>query len=553
MSVEFEPVKLGQRRRRLDPVAFGAIAVSIAVALAVLKPWGGDGGPGAIAAVPQATTVPNDLTGPHATASVALPRVIRASTGSTAIWAEIEPVTHRHEAWGVRAIVIRPPAADVAPSANARLAERWFPVPMEAAGIPTTQVDSSDRSILAIGLTFPPAHTPLDVRIWRTTTSGLEWIDTASVNPVPSGGAFLYVRPGFVDGAVRAWGAGTYRIDVLVDGAIRQFGITIPDRFSNVPSPPERPSLRDIAALPDPADAVLPDMPIGLFAAVDGVGLQLAGDEGPAREATQAWLDVDPGTGRVPRRFVAAAYLPRATGLGVMLPPGSVVQSATLDRLAPEPLPVEPERIQVAGSTETPSANVLFRAPDRGAWTAGVYRISVVWADTDGLHDRSWHVELRPGPIGVPPSLLAAARSWARFAGSSGVILGSAGSLDVGAASAGIRLVPIHPADATYPASSGVGCGGRVIDQPPGIVGFAYPADRYRSSVNARILRPFLRRDDQVLMTAAFGVSGLILAAPARIASLPAADYEFTVGAGGRVGDGALSYNLCLGMQAYGD
>jgi hypothetical protein len=67
--------------------------------------------------------------------------------------------------------------------------------------------------------------------------------------------------------------------------------------------------------------------------------------------------------------------------------------------------------------------------------------------------------------------------------------------------------------------------------------------------VRARILRPFLRRDDQVLMTAAFGVPGLILAAPARIEALPAATYAFTVTAG----DSALTYSLCIGMAAYGD
>ena len=67
MSVEFEPVKLGQRRRRLDPVRFGAIAMVVALMLAVLKPWGAAGDAGDVAPDTQVTASPQDLTGPHAT------------------------------------------------------------------------------------------------------------------------------------------------------------------------------------------------------------------------------------------------------------------------------------------------------------------------------------------------------------------------------------------------------------------------------------------------------------------------------------------------------
>jgi hypothetical protein len=52
--------------------------------------------------------------------------------------------------------------------------------------------------------------------------------------------------------------------------------------------------------------------------------------------------------------------------------------------------------------------------------------VSIVWADTAGLHDRAWHVELRPGPIQGPGSMLLAARRLARFAGATGVATGTA-------------------------------------------------------------------------------------------------------------------------------
>ncbi len=109
-------------------------------------------------------------------------------------------------------------------------------------------------------------------------------------------------------------------------------------------------------------------------------------------------------------------------------------------------------------------------------------------------------------------------------------------------------LVPLRPEGAVYPISTGIGCGGTVIEGRPGILGFTYPTGQHASTVKGRILRPFLRRDDQVLMTATLGVPGLILAAPARTATLPAATYEFRL-----VGDASESFTLCLGMASFDD
>ena len=554
MSVEFEPVRLGRRNRRFDPVAVAAIVVAVGLVAAVLKPWDGEAtvaagsSPAAIADGSPAPVASNAPAEPQASAAVALPRVIRASTASTLSWPAIEPILHRHETWGIRAIVVQP-LADTPLNARQRFVERWYPLAADGDDARTLRVDSNDRSIFALGLTFPPAHTPLDVRIWRETGGGLDWVDTESVDPIPSGGAFLYVRPGLVGGLQRPWEPGTYRIDVLVDGSIRRFGMAIPGRFSIVPEGSSRPDLRDLGPPVDATEPVLPDVPIGPFATQGGTAVSLSGEEGEALDEVAAWLDLDPGTDRRPRSFVAATYLPGATRLGVMLPPRSTVMSAVMARLAPEPMPVVPPLLDHTPRDGAPNANVMFRHPGGGAWTPGVYRISVVWADTGGLHDRSWHIDLRPGPLREAPPLLAAARGWARFAGQDGVILGTAEPLVGGSTAGVIELVPLRPDTAGYPAATGVGCGGTVIETNPSILGFAYPADRYATNVRARILRPFLRRDDQVLMTAAFGVPGLILAAPARIGALPAATYEFTVASG----DSARTYSLCLGMASFDD
>ena len=233
-----------------------------------------------------------------------------------------------------------------------------------------------------------------------------------------------------------------------------------------------------------------------------------------------------------------------------MLPPGSVVRSATVKRLAPNALPAPAHAVEGGSPADDRTSHVLFRPASGGVWTPGVYQLAVVWADADGLHDRAWHAELRPGPVRETPRLLAAARSWARYAGASGVILGTAEPLEGGPSSSTIRLLRIRPDDGTaYPATGGVGCGGTVVDGQPGIIGFAYPADGYLARVSGRILRPFLRSGEQVLMSAAFGVPGLILVAPARNPTLPLADWRFIVGDG----PDPPTYALCLGMAAFDD
>jgi hypothetical protein len=553
VSVEFEPVRLGPRRRRLDPVVLGAAVVAFALVVSIVKPWDRPALGTSTSGTPAESlgqTAPSDAIASATSAnSPVLPQANPARQGATPSWTEIEPIVRRHESWGIRAIVRNPYGAPGSPTP--RYAERWFRFPAGGTQMSTALIDG-DHSIVALGVTFPTSQAPLDVRIWRLGRGDPQWIDTEALDPTPSGGAFLYVRPGDSGGPSKPWGSGRYRIDVLVDGSIRRLGVEIPDRFSNLPSGIERPSLRDIGRLADPAEATLPDLTIGLFATVDRVSVPLPAVEGPPLDAVGAWLNLDPGTARAPRSFVAAAHLPRTTGLGVMLPPASVVQSASMERLSPEPLPVEPARVEGladAAGRAAPDEYVLFAAPDGGPWSPGTYRLSVVWADADGLHDRSWHAELRPGPVRALPRLLAAARSWARYAGADGVILGTAEPLVGGPRSAVIRLVRLRPEDAAYPVSAEIGCGGTVIEGNPAILGFAYPGDAYADTVSARILLPFPARSDRIVMTAAFGLPGLILVAPARRPILTPGTYRFTVGEEEQSRD----YVLCLGMQTFGD
>jgi hypothetical protein len=553
MSVEFEPIRLGHRRRRIDPLLVGVVVVAVALGAAVFKPWGdeapatGGSSPIAVAEASPTPAASEDVMTADATPSIALPRVIRANPAATLTWSAVEPIVHWHDAWGVRAIVVQP-LADTPMSDRDRLVERWYPLVTDRSSSVPTRVDSNDRSIAALGLTFPPTQTPLDVRFWRETSRGLDWVDTRAIDPVPSRGAFLFVRPGVVDGLQRPWEPGTYRIDALVEGSVRRFGISIPNRFSNVPASAERPSLRDNGPLTQPESVPLSDLPVGLFATSGHRAEPIAAVEGGPLDEAGAWLNVDPGTGRRPRSFVATTYLPRATGLGVALPADAIVSSAAIERLAPEPLSSAPDRVDPGAQSGPSGSVVLFEAPD-GAWAPGTYRLSIDWADSEGAYRESWHAELRPGPLRAGPPMLAAARAWARFAGATGVILGTPEPLSEGGTGVAIELVPLRPESAEYPVSSGIGCGGTVIGGRPGILGFAYEGEQYATSVKGRILRPYLRRDDQVLMTSALGIPGLILAAPARTSTLPAATYEFRVGRA----DAADVFTVCLGMALFDD
>ena len=450
MSVEFEPVKLGPRRRRLDPVAIGALIVVLGVVAAVLKPWNAGAGsslPGASGgdAIGETSSpvAPASPSGPPSTAAPVAPRAITASTASLASWDKVRAVVRAHDAWGVRAIVGRPSAL-LGTAGDLRFDEIWNAVPDQATGVPTIDIEPNDQTVVAIGITFPASHTPLDARIWLVHPDRLEWVDTQPMDSRPAGGAFLY-RVANGDGSVQNWAAGRYRVDVLVDGSVRRFGFTLPNRFEIVPDGSEPPL--ELADLIDPAGGALPSLPIGLFVTASGVSIPLRAEEGPALTEAGAWLNVDPGTGRAPRSHVATAFVPGATGVGVMLPPGSVVQRSSVRRLAPEPLPGEPERVRDDEAAGNPTAHVLYRAPGGGAWSPGVYRISIVWADSSGLHDRSWHLELRPGPLREQPSMLLAARAFARYAGSTGVVVGTAEPLEGGPRSVAIRLLRPQPGD----------------------------------------------------------------------------------------------------------
>jgi hypothetical protein len=564
MSVEFEPIRLGRGRRRLSPVLVGAVIVVVGLGLAVAKPWSlpptsspvpGQGSGADASAEPAASGSPAPANASASAAAFEGPLPAPLTSGVT--WDAMAPVVRPHDGWGIRAVVLEP--LPRGPAASLGYEDRWFPLAVDAGTTPTVHVDPTDRSVVALGISFPASTTPLDVRIWRVRTGGYEWVDARLLDPRPSRSGFLYVRRGTGDEAVRSWPAGTYRVDVLVSGSIRRALVTIPDRFGNVPDPALPPDLVAVDPPVDPSTATFAELPRGLFVTAEDAVLPLDSEAGPPLDEAGAWLDLDPGTARAPRDFVAAVAVPAANGLGVLLPPGSLVTSAGVERLAPEPLPGEPIRIDGSRPGVGDDAlypHVTFAAPGTEGWRPGTYRIDVAWTDVQGTHEASWHVELRPGSgqeVSRPhevPRLLAAARGWARYAGSTGVLLGTAEPLEGGPGSATIRLLRYGlGAAGAESAARGAGCGGTFVDGRPDLIGFAFPADRASSSARISVLLPLLRREDASALVASAGVPGLLVVAPATTATFPAAAYRLTVGEG----DKALTYALCMSIADFED
>ena len=402
MSVEFEPVRLGPRRRRIDPLVVGLIVIVAAGAVAVVKPW--EGGPDGAAASSSAA-VASGSAGPVASGLAARPIRVPASNPPrlpAPTWNEIGPIAP-HATRGIITVVVTPGGGSAnAGSTPTLFEEHWSPSIADVTGQEIVLVQPDDQTILALGVTGPGGQRPRDLRIWRFHTDrALEWIDAHAIVGGPEAGPLLFIRPGSSGSGFTPWEPGTYRVDLLSGGVIRGIVVMIPGRFGRVPAPDAPPPAAQ-TGLTKPAASDPSNVRFGLFATVDGTGVPLAAGEtaGPLDQRA-AWLDVLPTAGRPAPSVVATAYLPRATGIGAMLTSHAAIQSASLERLAPDGALPPQQMLGGVSYVHGGTPWVVFAAPDNGAWAPGVYALSVEWIDVTGSHSATWHVELRPGPFAV--------------------------------------------------------------------------------------------------------------------------------------------------------
>lgn len=399
MSVDFDPVKLGPRRRRVDPVRVVIVAIVVGLTVAIVKPWASTATPDApapsVAVAPPASS-PSSSPTPGLRAPTA-PTLV--STGIPApTWAEMSPIIEPHDRWGVRAILVarRP---NVGTPANPRFQERWSRTTPDLNGVDTAYIPRDDQSVVALGVTFPDDVEGLDARIWRLHANDeLEWIDARPFDPASRAGSFTFARSGPDGEGTQTWSAGHYRIDILAADGLYRIAVQIPGRFGSVPAPDDWPATE--ANLVGPEESDPSGVQIGPFATVDGIGVPLATQPKEVMSEEEAWRQNIGGPQGLQGSTVATAYLPRATGLGVMLTNRANVQLAIVRRVAPNAkffAAATPGGIsQLRGRTPY----VAFAPRAGGAWPSGVYAITVRWTDAAGLHARTWHVELRPGMPG---------------------------------------------------------------------------------------------------------------------------------------------------------
>ena len=399
MSFDFDPVKVGPRRRRFDPVRIVILAIVLGLAVAIVKPWAP--GPTPETPIPPQAVVlapsalPSGRATPTATAAAAVPPVTAGVPAAT--WAEVAPVLKPHDLWGVRAILVaRRPS--VGSPASPRFVERWTQAAPSSSTIGIAQVARDDQSIVGLGVTFPPAVQPLDMRVWRLHTNDqAEWIDARPLQPADREGSFTFIRSD-PTGSATSWEAGQYRVDLLAADRLYSIAIQIPGRFGSVPTPDDWSATE--AALVGPEDSDPSGVQNGPFATVDGTAISLPAQPSELMSDEQTWRTlIDEAAGQGPTT-VAAAYVPRATGIGVMLTNHATVQLAMVRRIAPDARFLAAPMLGGVSETRGRTPWVAFGLRGGGAWPPGVYAMTVYWTDPGGTHHETWHVELRPGPLG---------------------------------------------------------------------------------------------------------------------------------------------------------
>ena len=357
----------------------GAVVVVIAIGAAIVKPW--ESAPSPEPAASQAAVTTSALPTP-------------SSTRAGPDWSAVANAVTRHDAWGVTAVLRHGPgAAGTTPATPPLYTELWMPTSEDPSGPNMAVVTRNGADVSALAVTVPAAVQVRAVRLWRLHPSNeLEWIDAARIDDAAASHAPLLVRMPLGDGAAPVpWEAGQYRADVLTDDGIHRISVVIAMQFGDTPVPDDWP-----VAAPDAVAATSSDpsaIRIGMFATVDGTAVSIPARESDPLGEAGAWRDL----AIVGDGAVASIYLPRATGLGVMLTSHAAVDAATIERLAPDPLTDAPAAAGGISEAQGRTPFVVFPAPGDGVWTPGVYAVTVDWKDAAGAHHGTWHVELRPG------------------------------------------------------------------------------------------------------------------------------------------------------------
>ncbi len=532
-SAAFEPTPLTPRRRRVDPALIGALVVVAGIGLAVLKPWAS---PGPDDTAARATATSSGAIGDSATAMPApsrssAPAVIDSTPPIP--WSFAAEALEPHGGWGVRAIVRGRQTGSGSPGdgPGTGLVERWAEPESAADGTATALLPTADQGVLALGITFPADELPLDVRIFRDTERGWQWLDTEPIGPSPAVGAFLFAPPR-IGGAVRPnWPTGAYRIEVLVGETIRRLDVDVPDRFEVVPQAGFIPDEVRTGLVSPFAPELGSTGRRGPFLVDAGRTVWLDAIGADALEPADAWLTTQLAPGGIERQPVVAVHAPRANGFGYLFAADATDISVELARLQPEGSPGDVRRAigaRFAGDDRLPF--VILRAPAGEPWLPGIYRMDVGWSDGGGAHRTSVHVELRPGPFGTQPIILGSLRRLAPAAGREMV--------------AGVS----EPAGSAVDLScTGSRTGETIVSSdPPAVIGLGHPPGEAPATVVAeRVLQGSGSAEFIPVSIAREPIPGLTLLVPANGDAFPPGVYRLTT----TTGFEARDRTICAGVS----
>ncbi len=454
--------------------------------------------------------------------------------GTPIAWSIASAATRPHDTWGARTIV---PAAKME---DPGVTERWAEatrVPSGPYGPGDPDVGNATRwaaapptagaDVLALGLTFPPDELPLDVRVLGATEAGWIWLDTTPMDPSPAVGAVLFLPPRIDGVELQSWPTGAYRFQILLADSIREMAIDIADRSGVVPGPRDADPF--VPDQPSPFTADLGPMGLGgPFTVERGLAIPWPASVEVPMDAAAVWRSAygidDAGLDRLP-----AIYAPTANGLGYVFPTGSTAAEADLLRILPAGPTAGVRRavgLRTDGDSSAPYA--IFRAPEGRPWPAGIYRMSLRWTDEAGPHQASIHLDLHPGPLTAPPTILGSLPGLAWVAGRDGAV--------------GTRAAGAQPQDLACPGPGETA----VLTDPPVAIGIGHGPGGAPSTVKADLLVDDLPPVEQPLLVAREPVTGLTVLAPGTGETFAPGRYRLTFGEG----NDATTMDICPGMIA---
>jgi hypothetical protein len=370
-------------------------------------------------------------------------------------------------------------------------------------------------------------ETPLDIRAWVRGHDGRwHWLDVGRFDSDLPAADLLLPPPTVAGRSLDTWPPGRYRFELLDGAAVRRLDLTLDPAALSTDDPV------------DPVDPLGPDtgriwpvyQTVGPYVVEDSVVHPLAGRAGRPLTPGEAWLATD---------RVASEWRPRASALGVLLPPGPRNVVGVLHRVEPD-ASFELIEIRTVGAPHpagSRTTRVEFAFEPRAVFPPGLYAIDLAWDGPEGHQSATWYVELRPAPTMRTSALLRAARRYAVHAGTQTLILSGAGRREPDADRAPVRVFPIEPS---------IGCGLVLIDQQAAVLGFGH-AGQAPADVLATVLGEDGRGVPVPVRVADAGVPGLTLVEPARGAIFPEGIYAFHL----EVEDVPLDVRICLGTSPF--